>query len=271
MVALSSAAKIDQVQLVPAKHYQFDKEYLLKNGCTDVDAIVHVGAWTPKTAGCSNDLEKSFGNIFATKALLEAKLPALKQIIYCSTLDVYGNSSDVISETTATIPATMYGWSKLYCEKMVEIYCKEHGLNYQILRIGHVFGEGEEKYQKAMPVMIKNALQGKDITIYGDGQAIRTFIHVEDVATAIVNALDETGSNIINVVGNETVTINELALAIREICDASINIQHIPVEGENRNCVFNNKKLMNSLLRELKPFRKGLQQEIAYMREQMKV
>ena len=269
VIALSNSDGIEGIKTISSRHYQFDDNYLLKHGCEDIEILIHIGAWTPKTNASSNDLEKSYSNIANTRTLLKSKMPTLRQIIYCSTLDVYENTDSIIDERTITVPSTMYGWSKLYCEKMIRTFCANQAYTYQILRIGHVYGEGEEKYRKVMPVMIENAIRGNDLTIYGDGKAIRTFIYIEDVAKAIVNALMRTQSDIINIVGNEAITINELADAIKNNCGNNININHVSTDILNRNCIFDNSKLMHTLLQELTPFKVGLKKEMEYMKEQI--
>lgn len=267
IIALSST-EIEGIQTVISRNYKFDERYLFDNGCSDIEVIIHIGAWTPKRAEDANDLLKAISNITNTKKLLVSYLPKLKRIIYCSTLDVYSNAEGAITEKTLVAPQSMYGWSKLYCEKMVESFAREKNLIFQILRLGHIYGEGEEKYRKVMPVMIKNAVHGKDIMIYGDGKAIRTFIYIEDVAKAIVNAIRLEISDLINVVGDEAVTINQLADMIAKYSSEPIKIQHIPTDAGNRNCLFDNQHLRERLLKELTPFEEGLKKEIDYAKRQ---
>lgn len=264
-----TSGMVEGVSTIPALHYQYDENYLCSNGCEDVDALVHLGAWTPKANKDVNSIEDAYGNIANTKILLRSNLPNLKKIIYGSTLDVYQNIDGEIAESTPTIPATMYGWSKLYCEKMVQAFCKENNLISQVLRIGHVYGEGEEKYRKVMPIMIEDVIKGNDLQIYGDGEAIRTFIYIDDVAEAIVNALELNESETINIVGNEPITINQLAKLIQKISKSNVGIEHIPTEMENRNCIFDNYKLKNTLLDKFIPFEIGLQREMDYMEKKI--
>ena len=167
-----------------------------------------------------------------------------------------------------TIPQTMYGWSKLYCEQMIKAFAEQKNITYEILRLGHVYGEGEEKFRKVMPVMIKNAVDGNDISIWGDGEALRTYIYIDDVAQAIINSINYDKSDIINIVGNEAVTINELADMILRLSGNGIQITHCPSSLPNRNLIFDNSKLMTTLLSELVPLEKGLAREIEYFKKQ---
>ena len=261
----------DTIRYISSRNYAFDADYLCSMDA-DAEMMIHMGAFIPKSGSEADDIEASTGNIRSTASLLAAagKCSYLKKCIFISTVDVYSAATDALSESALTVPQTMYGWSKLYCEQMVKAFAQQHGIGYEILRLGHVYGEGEEKYRKVMPVMVRNAVDGNDITIYGDGEALRTFIYIDDVAQAIINAMTHAESETINVVGNEAVTINALASMIVRLSGAGsrIQIKHCPSDFPNRNLVFDNTRLMTTLLTELVPLETGLAREIAYIRKQ---
>jgi UDP-glucose 4-epimerase len=117
-----------------------------------------------------------------------------------------------------------------------------------VCRIGHVYGPGEEKYQKLIPETIKRILKGSDIEIWGSGQDLRAFIHVNDVVDSIVTAIDKkTESNIINIVSNHSITISEIVEAIIEVSQKTVNIQYKEYNGKARNLRFNNETLKREL------------------------
>ena len=254
--------------IIPSLDYRFGDSYF--DGF-NFDVVIHIGAFTPKSGGDANNITASTSNIRNTETLINAlgRSQCLKKIVFISTLDVYQEMDEVLTEHTPTIPQTMYGWSKLYCERMITTFCAMKGIQYEILRLGHVYGEGEEKYRKVMPVMVKSAIKNEDIQIYGDGEALRTFIYIDDVAEAIVNAVENADSDVINIVGNKAVTINELASLIVNLAESESNIIHISTDGPNRNLVFDNKELMNMLLTELTPLEEGLRNEIEYMKRKL--
>ncbi|MBP5493839.1 MAG: NAD(P)-dependent oxidoreductase [Lachnospiraceae bacterium] len=264
-----SSSPINGIKNIYSNNYVFDSDYLVNSGCEDVETLVHIGAFTPKSGSEANDINKSSSNIENTGRLLEAlaKTKSLKRIVYLSTLDVYESTDDIISENTPVGPQTMYGWSKLYCEEMVKTFAKENDILFCVLRLGHVYGEGEEKYRKVMPVMIKSALQKEGISIYGDGEALRSFIYIEDVAKAVVNSLKLPSSDIINIVGNEAISINDLAKKIIELSGNDIKIEHISSNVANRNYIFDNSKLLNTLLDSLTPLETGLKREMEYLKQ----
>ncbi len=268
IIALSSRS-IEGVKTVDSHNYKFGRNYLEESGCGDVKVLIHIGAFIPKAAKDVDNMELTTENIENTQRLLQSRMEQLEKIIFISTVDVYARCQDALDETKLTVPSTLYGWSKLYCEEMVKKYCIEKKCSYEILRLGHVYGEGEEKYKKAMPSMINNAVMGKDLNIYGDGKAVRTFVYVDDVAKAIVNAINLYESETINVVGNETVTIEELAKMIQSFADRQINIIHTPADVSNVNYVFDNSKMRMHLIQSFTPLEAGLKREYDYMKEKL--
>lgn len=268
IVILSGRYTVEGFQTIPALDYQFSKDYLVENGCKDVEVVLHIGAFIPKTRIDADNLIQTTGNISGTEKLLLAvgELPQIKKIIYISTVDVYGIPNAPLNEESSASPHTLYGWSKLYCEKMITSFCRDKGLSYEILRLGHVYGEGEEKYRKVIPTMIRNAINNEPICILGSGKSVRSFIYIEDVAEAIVNAIEYVQSDTIVIAGSEAVTIDELAKMIIAYSDSFSRIEYKASEETQRDLLFDNRKMMSSLLKSLTPFSIGLKREIDYMK-----
>ena len=262
-----SSGVVEGVKTIDSNNYEFSEDYLLKCGCEDVEVLIHVGAFTPKTTSDADNVDLATSNILNTKRLLDANLPNLKKVIFTSTLDVYGNKTDVITEDSIPTPMTLYGWSKLYCEHMIANYCEQRGIMYQILRVGHVYGAGEEKYRKVMPIMINNAIEGKNLVIYGDGEAKRSYVYIDDVANCIVKSIILETSEVINIVGDEDISIKQLAYMICDLSDEKLSVSHTNLDMKNVDYVFDNKKMHNLLNISLTPFADGLKQEYEYMKE----
>lgn len=268
IIALSSGM-IKGIKIISTQNYNFSDEYMIENNCGDIEVLLHIGAFTPKVIKEANNIQFTSQNILNTIKLIQLKLPKLRKVIYISTLDVYALSKEILTENTITIPSTLYGWSKLYCEQVICNYCQQKDISYEILRLGHVYGEGEEKYHKVIPVMIRNSIEGKDLTIYGDGKAVRSFIYVEDVVQAIVKSINLETSEIINIVGDEQITINDLAKLIDSFSDHSVRIHHVNVENHNIDYIFNNSKLKKLLISSFLPLKVGLKREYSYMKEKI--
>lgn len=265
IVALSSS-NIPGILTLEHNDYKFDSNYLSMNGHDDIEVILHLGSFTPKNQSESNDIEKSNSNIFSTQSLLNLKLPKLKRIIFSSAIDVYGRNEQVIDEQSLVQPISLYGHSKLYCEKIIEQYCFNKGLICQILRIGHTYGPGEEKYNKLIPVILRNVINNQDITIIGDGNERRTYIYVQDVANAICKAIFiKENIGIINVVGDFEKSVNEIVELILSLTDKKIKTNRILQKNEKRDLKFENSKLKNNLLESSTSFEFGIKEEINYL------
>lgn len=238
-----------------------DAEILLLR---EVTLLIHAGAFTPKNAAEANDIERCNQNISFTQQLLNLPFANLKKVIYISTLDVYAPSA-MISESSPALPATLYGWSKLYCEQLVSVHAHEKNLSRQILRVGHVYGPGEEKYAKFLPRAIRAIVSGKPVELYGDGAELRSFIYIDDVVKAIFSAVDLTEDvGVINIVGGK-------ALSIKQVLDCLISIsgKDIPVltrvfAGAKRDFVFDTRLMNEKLLPVEKDFMSGLKEEYDY-------
>jgi UDP-glucose 4-epimerase len=230
-----------------------------------VEVLIHVGAFTPKNGLLANAIEECNGNIYFTEKLLALPLGNLKKIIYISTIDVY-EPAELTTEETPTLPASLYGWSKLYCERMTSIFAANHRIACQTLRIGHVYGPGEEKYAKFLPKAIKNIAAGEAVELWGDGSEVRSFIYIDDVVAAILQAVNlRTDVGPINVVGGAPVTIRALLDQLIAVSGRQVTITAREFNGIKRNYVFDAAKLRQHLLPIETDLNTGLRIEYDYM------
>ncbi|WP_267405593.1 MULTISPECIES: NAD(P)-dependent oxidoreductase [unclassified Chryseobacterium] len=257
---------ISECKYLLHNNYQFEDDFFIKNGFQDIETIIHAGAFTPKKGSEANNIQLSNSNISSTYKLLNAALPRLKKFIYLSTLDVYDNDK-IISESTLEKPTSLYGHSKLYSEKMVESWGKEQNKSVQILRIGHVYGPGEEAYQKIIPATINNILSEKPVQIWGSGEELRSFIYIKDIVEAIVGSIDLEDVGVINLVGNRSISIEDLVNTIQLISNQEVAIEKIPVEKKGRDFVFDSSKMNTYLLQKETSLEEGLKEEFEYMKK----
>lgn len=230
----------------------------------DVEVLIHAGAFTPKS-GMDTNVFDANNNIHFTENLLNLPFENLKKIIYLSTIDVY-EAAEFTSELTPTLPLTLYGFSKLYCERMITLFAANNNCHSQILRIGHVYGPGEEKYAKFLPKAIKSVIYNGVVELWGDGTEIRSFIYIDDVIKAIIKAIDLRESpGVINVVSGIPISIRALIDKLIEVSGRKIDIITRDYSGSKRNYIFDNKKLCQYLLDSETDFMSGLQAEYTHM------
>ena len=173
----------------------------------NVDTVMHFAAHTIVPESVSNPLKYYGNNTCCTRNLLECCSDAgVKHFIFSSTAAVYGIPEDeMTSEETPTAPINPYGTSKLMSEMMLKDLSFATPLRHVILRYFNVAGsnpEGEigqstEKATLLIKVACETALGKRDaIYVFGtdydtkDGTGVRDYIHVEDLASAHIRALE---------------------------------------------------------------------------------
>ena len=265
VVALTSKP-ITKAKYILHNGYNFNFDLIQSAGYGNlIETIVHVGAFTPKNSEQANKIHSCNQNIFNLEKLLDLTLPNLKKVIFLSTLDVY-DDTDVVSEETTISPRSLYGYSKIYSEKMITAFAESRGIIGQILRIGHVYGSGEEKYEKLIPETMKRILADEAVDIWGDGTELRSFIYIDDVVKAIINSIylsQQVGP--INVVSENSLSIEKVVKGIIEISGAQVKVNYLPRKGLARNLKFDTQKMKRFLLSTETDMRTGLKIEWNYM------
>jgi nucleoside-diphosphate-sugar epimerase len=259
-----SRLPIPGVKCILHNGYEQDSFNFVANGLSKIKTIIHVGAFTPKNKLDSDNEKLANLNVIVTNCLLNSNLPNLKRFIYLSTLDVYA-PAELINETTPLLRSNAYSRSKVLCEELVVEWSKKTGGIGQLLRIGHVYGPGEEAYQKIIPETMRRLKEGLPLQLLGTGKQQRAFIYVKDVCSAILAALDlEQDVGPINIAGSYRISMEELINLIVDISRLQAKIEVI--KGvESRDIVFDNSKLIKYLLSNETSLRDGLKKEWNYM------
>ena len=262
-----TSAPIEEAAYLLHNDYNFETDYFIKSGFgMQIDTIIHAGAFTPKSSKGANDVVKCTSNITTADKLLQAILPNLKKIIYLSTIDVYG-PAEIISESSQLEPTSLYGESKLYVEKMIKVWAIANEKLHQILRVGHVYGPGEESYQKIIPVTIQKILQEQPLQIWGTGKEIRSFIYIKDVVNAIINASKlDMDAGVINLVSSQKVTIAELVNKLVALSGKIIVPEVILSVTQGKDFIFDNSRMRTLLISNETVLDEGLLEEWTYLK-----
>jgi UDP-glucose 4-epimerase len=125
-----------------------------------------------------------------------------------------------IAENHPTQPRCSYGIHKLAIEQYLHLYHSLHGLEYCVLRLANPFGERQrsDASQGAVTVFLDQALRGEEVTVWGDGCAVRDYIYVGDVARAFCLAATHTSpTGVFNIGSGKGHSVNELLLSIESL------------------------------------------------------
>ncbi|MED4228716.1 dTDP-glucose 4,6-dehydratase [Neobacillus cucumis] len=191
---LTYAGNLDNLSELPAsKHYTFIKgdiineellDYVVKT--LEVELIVNFAAESHVDRSIANSYEFVKTNIIGTQHLLNVAKNHNIRFIQISTDEVYGSlgATGYFTEETPLSPNSPYSSSKASADFLVKSYHQTYGLNVNITRCSNNYGPFQFP-EKLIPLMIINALNNKNLPIYGDGKNIRDWLHVRDHCSAI--------------------------------------------------------------------------------------
>jgi nucleoside-diphosphate-sugar epimerase len=263
-VVAYTRSPIAGVQCICHNGYEAKSFDFLAMGLESIDTVIHAGAFTPKEKAESDNLELANSNVFVTRRLLNANLPNLKRFIYLSTLDVYA-PAELINEDTLLSPSNAYARSKIRCEELVVEWANINGNIGQLLRLGHIYGPGEDLYHKIIPETMRRLRDGLTLQMFGAGKQRRAFIYIKDVCRAILASLElERDIGPVNIAGAHQISMVDLIDMIIDISGMQPKIE-IVESADGRDMVFDTAKLAKYLLVDEMPLRDGLRIEWDYM------
>lgn len=165
-------------------------------------------------------------NVLTTEKLLKIGSEyGLQKIVYASTGAVYGEPHNNLSkESDPIMPNTLYGLSKSYAEQVIKFYSVNLGLRHVILRFPNVYGEGNTK--GVIGKFRDDIRKENKITIAGDGNQSRNFLHISDAIQAILKAIRYKESNTFNIATNKKITINDVVMELRKKYSFTVNYKN---------------------------------------------
>ena len=154
------------------------------------DSVIHLAG----VRGTGSDPAEYAVNTEMTRNLLEAMTAAgTKRIVFASTISVYDDENGIPwKEDSALKGRTMYGESKISCERLIREYAAKGGFTYGIVRIAQVLGEGEKR-RGMMNVFIDTAASGGTLRVMGRSEAKRQYIYVKDLAEILAMLAEGSG------------------------------------------------------------------------------
>ncbi|MEI4790613.1 dTDP-glucose 4,6-dehydratase [Bacillus sp. FJAT-53060] len=157
------------------------------------DAIIHFAAESHVDRSIESAEPFIQTNVLGTYRMLEAVLKGkAKKLIHISTDEVYGDlemDDPAFTEQTPLSPNNPYSASKASSDMLVKSYIHTHQLPAMITRCSNNYGPYQHE-EKLIPTIIKKAINGEKIPIYGDGQQIRDWLYVEDHVRAVKQVVE---------------------------------------------------------------------------------
>ena len=197
---------------------------LLQEAMDSVDYVLHQAAIPSVPRSVKDPLTTNSANVDGTlNVLLAVRDAGVKRVVYASSSSVYGDSPVLPKHENMTPePRSPYAVSKLAGELYCQAFHQVYGLETVILRYFNVFGPRQDpssQYSGVVAKFITSLLEGKEVTIFGDGEQSRDFTYVENVVEANLLATKATGvsGGVFNIACGDRLSVNELARLLAEI------------------------------------------------------
>lgn len=214
--------------------------YVVDDAVAQSDVVVHLAAAVGVEMIMANPLRSFHTNVRGGEILLEAVHRYGRKFFLASTSEIYGKNYNVpLHEDSDRVlgPPTLTRWSystsKAVDEILTNLYREERGLETVIARFFNIVGPRQSpSYGMVIPRLVRQALSQEPLTVYGDGNQSRCFLHVVDAVAAIRGLLDSpsTAGETFNVGSDHEISILKLAEMVREVTGTTSDIQLVSYE-----------------------------------------
>jgi UDP-glucose 4-epimerase len=204
------------------------------------DVVFHLAAAVGVRLIIESPVRTIFTNVQGTDIVLRLADEQRKPVILTSTSEVYGKSTQATFREDNDLvlgPPTKGRWSYA-CSKAIDeflamAYFKEKSLPVTIVRPFNIVGPRQTgRYGMVIPTFVRQAIRAEPITVYGDGNQSRCFLHVRDAVWALIRLAHEPRAvgEIFNVGNPDEITINDLARLIRDMAGSRSPLVHVPYD-----------------------------------------
>ncbi len=204
------------------------------------DIIYHLAAAVGVKLIVESPVNTIETNIYGTEVVLQLANKKKKKVVITSTSEVYGKSNAVPfrEEDDMVLGSTKKGRWSYACSKAIDeflalAYHKEKRLPVVIIRLFNTVGPRQTgRYGMVIPTLVRQALSGEPMTVYGDGKQTRSFTHVSDVVSGMVSLADhgDAVGDVFNIGNNREISIEELALLIKKHSGSGSDITYVPYD-----------------------------------------
>lgn len=211
-------------------HTDWNDFSLLKKLVSESDVIFHLRAQTSAYKAEENPKEDFLLNVEPLSQILSAAHVSKNcpTVIIASTVTVYGLTpkGEKVNESHSPQPTTVYDIHKLACESLIENFSKRGSIKGASIRLANVYGPGITSSASDRGILnqiVKKGLNGQEITIFGNGEYLRDYVYIEDVARAFLHVAAEAPANgeAYNVSSGTSITlvdaIKKASLFIKEL------------------------------------------------------
>jgi nucleoside-diphosphate-sugar epimerase len=199
-----------------------------------IDAVIHLAALIDISASVADPIQNHEINVDGTFNMLYAAFKHnIRKFVFASSTAVYGDTKLLpVQENIALRPLSPYAASKIAGESYCNAFANCFGLETIALRFFNIYGLRSENspYSGVISKFLRKIINNEALTIDGDGEQTRDFIHVSDVVKAVILALEQDGlkGEVFNVCTGVPTSINQLATTLKTVTGKNPNVKYGP-------------------------------------------
>ncbi|MHB8902447.1 MAG: NAD-dependent epimerase/dehydratase family protein [Thermoguttaceae bacterium] len=203
--------------------------------------VYHLAAYAAEGLSHHIPVFNYANNVLGTVGVLAAAYRSgAKHFVFTSSIAVYGHpeTPEPFDESTPPHPCDPYGIAKLACEQHLRAFREYYGgPDFTIFRPHNVFGPRQniaDPYRNVVGIFFRCAVEGKPMPVFGDGSQTRSFSYISTVAECIAAApwTDAARGKIINVGGDEPMSVRRLAESVAAVMELPCRIHHLEARAE---------------------------------------
>jgi UDP-glucose 4-epimerase len=202
------------------------------------DYVYHLAAYAAE--GLSHFIKRfNYNNnlIGSINLINESIKHKIKCFVFTSSIAVYGAGAPPLREDMIPVPEDPYGIAKLAVEMELRVSHEMFGLDYVIFRPHNVYGEYQnlgDRYRNVVGIFMNQLMQGKQLSVFGDGMQTRAFSYIGDIAPHIASCVTnpKAYNQVINVGADKDYTVKELAYTVMEAMDIKGELRYLPSRNE---------------------------------------
>jgi nucleoside-diphosphate-sugar epimerase len=194
-----------------------------------IDYVLHQAAIPSVPRSVEDPITSNRANIDASlNVLVAARDAGVKRLVYAGSSSAYGNTPTLPKvETMAPAPLSPYALQKLVAEQYCQMFTRLYGLQTVTTRYFNVFGPRQDPsspYSGVISIFISALCQGRQPTIYGDGEHTRDFTYVANVVDGVLRACtaDNASGEVINVATSGRISLNTLFNTVRDLIGSKV-------------------------------------------------
>jgi dTDP-glucose 4,6-dehydratase len=273
---------IENISHIKSENFQFVKhnvcEFIDLEG--ELDYIMHFASPASPIDYLELPIQTLKVGALGTHNVLGLAKSKKASLLLASTSEVYGDPlihpqpEEYWGNVNPIGPRGVYDEAKRFAEAITMAYHRTHGINTKIVRIFNTYGPRMRVNDgRAIPNFLKQALTGKDITVYGDGSQTRSFCFVSDLVEGIYRLLMSEQNYPVNIGNPNEMTIKEMADKILQATNSKSKIIRVPLPEDDPKIrqpdITRAKKHLN--WEPLVSLDEGLQSTLEYFKEQLKI